>query len=132
MLPIPAPIQIPDKMVDSDRLQLRPRLRRRSPGRNHLPPNYDFSSDFAHCIWEMPENLKHLVKVKKCRFLKEIDANNIHNIGLIKNGIFVMKLAVGSKCTQRTCIIFIFGSATAEKQGKTSDVNFSKRILGQF
>ena len=39
---------------------------------NHLPPNSDFSSDFAHFISEIPENPNFSVNIQKI-FLKNRD-----------------------------------------------------------
>ena len=36
--------------------------------RNHLPPNSDFSSDFAHFILEISEDLKEIANIKKIFF----------------------------------------------------------------
>ena len=36
--------------------------------RNHLPPSSDFSSDFAHFILEISEDLKEIANIKKVFF----------------------------------------------------------------
>ena len=52
---------------------------------NHLPPNSDFSSDFAHFVLKILKNLEILVSVQEF-FLKNCDFRWGHPPGILNRG----------------------------------------------
>ena len=52
---------------------------------NHLPPNSDFSSDFAHFILEIPENPNFSVNIQKI-FFKNCDFWGGHPPRILNRG----------------------------------------------